>query len=89
MPHLVPDVARHKDGHGKGDAEDDVLGGVVGFFLQEEDAQVDEEDLFGEGQEGGEGEGPEVDVASGEDGGREVGGDCGKADEEDDLRLGG
>jgi hypothetical protein len=42
---------------------------VVGLFLQEEDAEVDEEDLFGEGQEGGEGEGEEVDVAGGEDGG--------------------
>jgi len=41
--------------------------------------------LFGECHEGRDGEVPEFYVAGGEDGGAEVGGDYGEANDEDDL----
>ena len=88
LAHLPPDVHGHDDGHAEGDAKDDVLGRAVGLVLNEQHAEVDEEDLFGESEQRREGEAEEVDVAGREDGRGEVGGDGGESDEEDDLRGG-
>lgn len=52
--------------------------------MHEEHAEVDEEDLLGEREEGGDEEVDELDVAGCEDGGGEVRGDGGQADHEDD-----
>ena len=87
LAHLPPDVHGHDDGHGERNAKHNVLGRAVGLVLDEQHAEVDEEDLLGQGEQGRDGEAPEVDVACGEDGGREVGGDGRETDEEDDLWL--
>ena len=83
--HLPPDVAGQDDGDDEGDTEDDGLLGAAVVLGDEEDTQVDEDELLRQGQEGGGGEVPELDVAGGEDGGGEVGGDDGESDNKDDL----
>ena len=88
LVHLPPDVHGHDDGHAERDAKDNILGGAVRLVLDEQHAEVDQEDLLGEGEQRREGEAEEVDVAGREDGRGEVRGDGGEADEEDDLRGG-
>ena len=58
---------------------------AVSILLDEQNTQVDEHDLLGQGEEGCDGEIPELDVTGGEDRCREVGGDDGKADDQDNL----
>ncbi len=56
-------------------------------MLDEQDANVDEDDLFGEREEGRDCEVPEIDVAGGEDGGGEMRWDNGEADDQNDLAI--
>lgn len=87
--HLDPYVDGESDSQDECRAEDDVLDGVVAvlLLLDEEDAEVDEDDLLRQRQEGRDGEVPELDVAGRKDCRREVGRDHGEPDDEDDLRI--
>lgn len=84
LGHLEPDPDPEDDGDDEDCAEHEVLADVGLLLLDEEHAEVDEEDLFGEGEQGGDEEVPELDVAGGEDGGGEVRGDGGEADDKYD-----
>jgi len=56
-------------------------------LLDEQDADVDEDDLFREREEGCDCEVPEFDVTGREDGGREMRWDYGEADDQNDLAI--
>ena len=70
--HLQPDPDAQDDGDDEDGAEHEVLADVGFFLLDEQDAEVDEEDLLGQREEGRDEEVQEFHVAGGEDGGGEV-----------------
>lgn len=82
--HLEVDPDSHCDGDDEDGAEHDGFDDIVVTLLQEQHAEVDEEDLLGEREEGCDDEMPELDVAGGKNGRGEMGGDGGKSDDEDD-----
>ena len=85
--HLHPNPYSHRDGDDEDNAEHDSLDHAIVAVLHQQDAQVDQKDLLGQGKESSDDEMPELDVACGEDSGREMRRDSGETNDQDDQEA--
>ena len=83
--HFPVHINASDDGSEERNCKHDVVdSAVLRLLLREQDADVHDDDLLWQCEEGGDGKVPEFHIAGGEDGGGEVGWDDGEADDEHD-----
>lgn len=83
--HLPPDPHAREHSDNARDSEKAEFDPEIGLAADKENTQVDEDELFWEGEEGRHGKVPKAYIAGREDGGGHVGRDDGETDHEDHL----